>query len=145
MAVDDLLRTEAVLDRHDRGAREPAGERLGRGFEAGRLRRDDADVEVRQVARIGRRRHARREVVLSADPKPLVVQFLRMLLAAREHEHVGDLREMGGEEAADRAGTDDADSHANFAWRYFRYGSGSMSDPVTRRSSSGGRYLLPWR
>src|SRR5439155_25161860 len=113
--------------------------------EAGRLRRDDADVEVREVTRIGRRRHTRREVMPSADPEPLVVQLPRMLLAAREHEHVGDGREMCGKQAADGACTDDAGSHANLARRYFRYGSGSISDPVTRRSSSGGGYLLPWR
>ena len=83
--------------------------------------------------------------MLSTDAEPLLVESLRMLLTTREHEHVGDLREMGGEQAADCTGTDDAESHANFAWRYSRYGSGSMPDPVTRCNSSGGRYLLPWR
>jgi hypothetical protein len=53
-----------------------------------------------------------------------------MLLPAGEHNHVGDSREMGREETADRARTDDTSSHANFARRYFGYGSGSMSDPV---------------
>ena len=44
-------------------------------FEARRLRRDDADVEVRQIAGVGRRRHVSREVVLSADPEPVLVEF----------------------------------------------------------------------
>ena len=46
VTVDDLLGTQAVLDRHDPRTGEPAGERLGRALEAGRLRRDDAHVEV---------------------------------------------------------------------------------------------------
>src|SRR3989440_10322243 len=145
MAAHDVLSSETVLDRHDRGVREPAGQGFGSLFETGGLRRDDGQVEVRQLAWIRRRGHPRGEVVPAADLEPSIVQRLRMLSPAREHGHVCNLREMRGEEAADRARTDDACLHANFVCRYFRYGSGSMPDPVTRRSRSDGAYRPPWR
>ena len=92
-----------------------------------------------EVARIGSRRHPRGEVVTAAHLEPLLVERAGVLLAPREHKNVRDRGEMCCEEAADRAGADDADSHANLALRYFRYGSGSSSEPVTRsRSSRGG-------
>src|SRR2546430_163898 len=118
--------------------------KTGHGSDTGH-RRVDGHVEVRQLAWIRRRGHPRGEVVPAADPEPSIVQRLRMLLPAREHEHVCNLREMRGEETADRARTDDAYPHANFVCRYFRYGSGSMPEPVTRRSRSGGADRPPWR
>ena len=69
----------------------------------------------------------------------------RMVGAASEDEHVRDGGEMGCEQAADRAGADDAGPHANLVRRYCRYGSGSSSDPVTRMSTSLSVYLLPCR
>ena len=81
----------------------------------------------------------------AADVETPVVQLPRVFFATREDEYVGNLCKMRSEEAADRACTDDTDPHANFAWRYFRYGSGSMPDPVTRRSRSDGAYRPPWR
>ena len=44
------------------------------------------------------------------DTKPVLVERVRVLPAAREHGHLDDLRQMACEEAADRPGADDADA-----------------------------------
>ena len=81
----------------------------------------------------------------AGDLETVLVERASVLCPAREDRHLRDLGEMRGEEAADRAGADHADVHANLICRYSRYGSGSISDPVTRRRSSGAGYRLPWR
>ena len=142
---NDLLGTETVLDGHDRRAVEAPAERVGRRLDAARLRRDDAEVELGQIPDIRCRRDARCEVVAAADTQALRVERTRMVGAASEDEHLRDGGEMRCEQAADRAGADDARPHANLVRRYCRYGSGSSSDPVTRMSTSLSVYLLPCR
>src|SRR3954454_10964527 len=43
----------------------------------------------------------------------VLVQRLRVIVPPREHRDVRHLRQMRGEQASDRTGTDDADLHAN--------------------------------
>ena len=117
----------------------------GGGFHPGRLRRDDPEVEVRKLARVGLSAYASGEIVPPGDGQPFLVERPCVLLPAREHGDVRNGCEMGGEEAADRSRADDAHPHANFAWRYSRYGPASSSEPVMRRSSSLAGYLLPCR
>ena len=145
MRPNDLLGAETVLDGHDGRAAEAPAERFGRGLDAARLCRDDAEVELGQIPRIRYRLDPRREVVAAADAQALRVERMRMVGPASEDEHIRDGGEMSCEQAADRAGADDAGPHANFVRRYCRYGSGSSSDPVTRMSTSLSVYLLPCR
>src|SRR5207247_4877382 len=90
-------------------------------------------------------RQTRGEVVAAADAQAFLVQRSCVVVAPREDGRLRDRGQMRCEQAADRARADDADFHANFALRYHRYGPGSRSEPVTRRSKSHGGYLLPWR
>src|SRR5581483_938892 len=49
-------------------------------------------------------------------PQATLAKRRRMLLAPRQHHHLGDACEMGSEQAADRAGAGDADArHADLA------------------------------
>src|SRR4051794_18484552 len=141
----DLLCPEPVLNGHDRRFGESATKRCRRARDSRPLRRDDAEIELRELARLGNRRDARGEVVAPTHPQAVLVQRLRVIVPPREHRDVRHLGQMRGEQTSDRTGTDDADLHANFARRYSRYGTGSISEPVTRRRSSGGEYRLPWR
>ena len=107
---DDLLGAEPVLDRHHRRVREPPCELRGERLEVGALAREDRELGVlRQVGRIGRRGELRGEVGAAGDAQAVLAQRRRVLLAPRQHRHVGDAREMPGEERADRAGAGDDD------------------------------------
>ena len=88
---------------------EPAGERADRALEPGRLRRDDPDVERRQLVGVGCGEHARVEVGPPADPQAVAVQRVRMLAAARQDADLRDLGQVAREQAPDHSRADDAD------------------------------------
>jgi hypothetical protein len=67
-------------------------ERGGRLVEMRGLGRDDAEVGVSELGRIGRRLEAGGEVVAAGDAQAVLVERPRVLLAARENDNVGDLR-----------------------------------------------------
>ena len=145
---DDLLGAEPVLDRHHGRARQPALEPRRNGLEVGALRRENRQVGVRQRGRVVGRPHPRSEVVAPAHAQAVLLERPRVLCPPRQHPDLGDLREVGGEEAADRAGARDADALDHAAYlsrRYRRYGSGSRRAPVTRSSVSTGVNFLPSR
>ena len=80
---------------------EPRRERL----EVGALAGEDRELGVRgQRGGIGRRGEPRREVAAPGDAQALLAQRGGVLLPPRQHGHLGDAREMRGEEGADRAG-----------------------------------------
>ena len=108
--ADDLLGAEPVQHRRHRRPRESAPRASPRRLaQPRRLRRDDPHVGATQLLRVGRRRDARVQLALAADAQAFAVQRVRVLAAARQHRHLADLGEMPGEQAADDAGTDDAD------------------------------------
>ena len=78
----------------------------------GRLGRDDAQVGVPELGRIGRRLELGREVVAAGDAEAVLAQRLRVLLAPRQDDDVRNLREMRRVQAADGTGPDDADARA---------------------------------
>ena len=106
---DDLLGPEAVLDGHDRRAVEAAFEGGGRRLEPGGLRGHDAEVELRQLVRIGRGGERGVEVAATRDAQAVAFQRLGVVVTAGEDADLGNLREMGGEKASDDAGSHDAD------------------------------------
>ena len=95
----DDLRAEAVERRHQRRVREPPLERAGRRLEAGRLRRDDPEVERLELVGVGGGGDARLDVAAARHAEPVAVERVGVLLAAREHRDLRDLREMPGVEA----------------------------------------------
>jgi hypothetical protein len=117
---DDLLRAEAVEDRHDRRTAEPPGECVCRRLQPARLGRNDAEVEVGELVRAGGGHDARGELVPAADAQALLVESVRVIFTPGQNEHLGDGGEVAREEAADRAGADHAHPHANLAFRYRR-------------------------
>src|SRR5581483_7274543 len=88
------------------------------------LARDDHKVGV-ELARVGRRAQAHREVGAPGYPEPVLVERACVLGAAHEHRDLRDTREVRGEEAADRAGPGDADA------RHRRHRSANSRPPVS--------------
>ena len=99
--ADDLLRAEAVEHGHDGRAGEAAGHRPERALEAVRLRRDDDEVTSPSAAASVEAPDARLQLAPPADPEPLSLERVRVLLPPRQHCHLADLRQMPGEQAAD--------------------------------------------
>src|SRR5439155_431450 len=116
----DLLRAEAVLDGDDRRARERAFEPRGDGADVDALAGDDHELRLAELFRFGRRAHPAEELASPRDAQALALERLRVLAPPRQDAHLGDLREMGSEQASDRAGADDADppDHAYLVCRY---------------------------
>ena len=107
--ADDLLGADAVEHRHDRRVREAAFERSRGSFEPRGLRRDDRDVERRQLVGIVGRRDSRAVLGLPADAKAVRVQRVGVFAASREHGDLAHASQMTREEAPDDARPDDAD------------------------------------
>ena len=103
-----LLRAETVQDGHDRGVGKAPAQRLDRPLETSRLGRDDAEVERRDLVRIGRGVHRRLALAAAADAQAVASQRRGVILAPRQHGDVGDGGQMAGEEAADRTCAYDA-------------------------------------
>ena len=78
-------------------------------LEARRLRRDDRDVELRELGRIVRRGHLRLVLGLSGHAKAVLVERLRVFAASREHRDLAHAGQMTREETPDDARPDDAD------------------------------------
>ena len=90
------------------GVREAPAQRLDRTLEPGRLGRDDAEVERRQLVRIGGGEHGRLALAAAADAQPVAVQRLGVIRAPRQYGDVGDGGQVPGKEAADRTCAYDA-------------------------------------
>jgi hypothetical protein len=109
VAADDVLRPDPVQHRDDGRVREAPLQSARSGFEPGRLRRDDRDLELRQLVGIVRGDDLRQPLALAADAQPVLVQRIRMFAASREHGDLAHAGEMTREEAPDHARSDDAD------------------------------------
>ena len=70
--MDDLLRAEPVLDGHHRRSGQMACEGRRDLVDMRRLGRDDAQVGIAELARVGGRVQVRREVVAAGDTQPLL-------------------------------------------------------------------------
>ena len=81
VATDDPLRTEPVLNRDDRRVREASLECRRRRVERGSLRRDDRDVELRDLVRIVRRANRAAELGAPGHPQPLRLKRAGVLAA----------------------------------------------------------------
>ena len=108
--ADDLLGPDPVEHGHDRRLREPPLQRSHGRLESGRLRRDDRDVELRELGRIVRRGHVRLVLGLPGHAKAVLVERICVFAASREHRDLAHAGEMTREEAPDDARPDDADT-----------------------------------
>ena len=111
--ANDLLGAEPVERRHDRRLREAPLERGCGILEALGLRRDDPQVERRQLVGIARREDGRVAVATAGHAEPVAVERVGVVLPPRQHRDLGNLGEMTREEAADHPCTDHADTLAH--------------------------------
>ena len=109
---DHLLVADSVLDAADRGVGEDRRRGRDRRLGRGPLDGDDADLALGDLGRIRTGLHSRGELGVSGDAEPVGVDRGDVLGGRIERPHldVRELREVGSEQTADRAGADDADS-----------------------------------
>ena len=112
MAADNLLGAEAILNGHDAAVAEPAFELRRRSFDVVCLGRNDRKSGLRQSGGIGGRMGPADKVRTARDPNAVLRHRGRVLGTPAEQRHVGDPREVGGEEAADHAAPDHPDAFA---------------------------------
>jgi hypothetical protein len=60
------------------------------------------------MGRVDGSRHVCAEITTPADPEAVVAECIRLVLPPGQNADVGDLREMAGEDAPDRARSHDA-------------------------------------
>ena len=108
-----LLVAEPVLHRRDATAGERVRRRLDRRAGVHRLRRDDAEVARGKLVGVGRRREPAEHLAGAGEPQSVRVDRVDVLArrVVGPDLDVVELREIRGEERADRAAADDADSH----------------------------------
>ena len=80
------------------------------GSRSSALARDDHEVGLGQLGRVEARLNAADELGAARHRKPALVQRRACSSRRDEHRHLGDPREMPGEEAPDHAGAGDADA-----------------------------------
>jgi len=103
-----LLGPEAVQHGHDRRLGKAPAQRLHGSLEPGRLGRDDAEVERRDLIGIGGGVHARLALTAPADVESVAAQGRCVVLAPGQYRDVRDGGQMPGKEAADRTCAYDA-------------------------------------
>jgi hypothetical protein len=94
------------------------------------LRGDDAEVAGRDLVRGHGRVQPADDVSRTAQPKPFAVDRVHVLLRqiVGPHLHVIELREIGREQRADRAASDDADPHQAALSRWAAASSSARGD-----------------
>ena len=137
MGADDLLGAEPVLDGHHGAVAETPFQLRGCCLDVVRLGSDDHEPGIRQSGRIDGRAWHTDKVGPAGDADPVLGHRGGVLSAPAEQRHFGDAREVGGEEAADDAASDDPDAVAQGVrpLRIVASFAGSMFPPETTQTT----------
>jgi len=110
---EDLLVAEPVLHRRDAAVCEGMRGRADRRFGVHRLRRDDAEVAGRQLARVGRGLQPPHDLTGAGEAQPTRVDRVDVLprRVVRPHLDVVELREVRREQGAHRPAAHHTDPH----------------------------------